>query len=133
MLFRSLPQSALQEYAASMPPSPTSLSPPDVRLQLFFLTVPVLSYPQATLNTFCQKSPALRRRIFCFFKHALRFQYLYFIVAHCYLQRKLTSLIRLKCYSVTVHTPLSPEVFWHEYAKIPRHASQNSIAAGNLE
>ncbi len=25
------------------------------------------------------------------------------------------------------------EVFWHEYAKIPRHTSQNSIAAGNLE
>ena len=23
--------------------------------------------------------------------------------------------------------------FWHEYAKIPRHTSQNSIAAGNLE
>ena len=32
-----------------------------------------------------------------------------------------------------VHTPLSREVFWHEYAKIPRHTSQNSIAAGNLE
>ena len=30
-------------------------------------------------------------------------------------------------------TPLSREVFWHEYAKIPRHTSQNSIAAGNLE
>ena len=25
---------------------------------------------------------------------------------------------------VTVHTPLSREVFWHEYAKIPRHTSQ---------
>jgi len=24
-------------------------------------------------------------------------------------------------------------VFWHEYAKIPRHTSQNSIATGNLE
>ena len=36
-------------------------------------------------------------------------------------------------YFVTVHTPLSREVFWHEYAKIPRHTSQNSIAAGNLE
>ena len=36
-------------------------------------------------------------------------------------------------YQVTVHTPLSREVFWHEYAKIPRHTSQNSIAAGNLE
>ena len=34
---------------------------------------------------------------------------------------------------VTVHTPLFREVFWHEYAKIPRHTSQNSIAAGNLE
>ena len=34
---------------------------------------------------------------------------------------------------VAVHTPLSREVFWHEYAKIPRHTSQNSIAAGNLE
>ena len=28
---------------------------------------------------------------------------------------------------------LSREVFWHEYAKIPRHTSQNSIAVGNLE
>ncbi|MFR0807127.1 MAG: hypothetical protein ACLSIC_08515 [Blautia wexlerae] len=35
--------------------------------------------------------------------------------------------------NVTVHTPLSREAFWHEYAKIPRHTSQNSIAAGNLE
>ena len=34
---------------------------------------------------------------------------------------------------VTVHIPLSREVFWHEYAKIPRHTSQNSIATGNLE
>ena len=34
---------------------------------------------------------------------------------------------------VAVYTPLSREVFWHEYAKIPRHTSQNSIAAGNLE
>ena len=34
---------------------------------------------------------------------------------------------------VTVHIPLSREVFWHEYAKIPRHTSQKSIAAGNLE
>ena len=33
----------------------------------------------------------------------------------------------------SVHTPLFREVFWHEYAKIPRHTSQNSIAAGNLE
>ena len=26
-----------------------------------------------------------------------------------------------------------PARCWHEYAKIPRHTSQNSIAAGNLE
>ncbi|WP_368200179.1 hypothetical protein, partial [Blautia wexlerae] len=39
----------------------------------------------------------------------------------------------LSRYHVTVHTPLSREVFWHEHAKIPRHTSQNSIAAGNLE
>ena len=39
----------------------------------------------------------------------------------------------LRVLLVTVHTPLFREVFWHEYAKIPRHTSQNSIAAGNLE
>ena len=33
---------------------------------------------------------------------------------------------------VIVHTPLFREVFWHEYAKILRHTSQNSIAAGDL-
>ena len=38
-----------------------------------------------------------------------------------------------KSMDVTVHTPLSREVFWHEYAKIPRHTSQNSIATGNLK
>ena len=39
-----------------------------------------------------------------------------------------------ECYNKdTVHAPLSREVFWHEYAKIPRHTSQNSIAASNLE
>ena len=38
-----------------------------------------------------------------------------------------------KSMDVTVHTPLSREVFWHEYAKIPRHTSQSSIATGNLE
>ena len=31
----------------------------------------------------------------------------------------------------THHCPA--RCFWHEYAKIPRHTSQNSIAAGNLE
>ena len=25
---------------------------------------------------------------------------------------------------VTVHTPLSREVFWHKYAKIPRHTAR---------
>ena len=25
---------------------------------------------------------------------------------------------------VTVHTPLFREVFWHEYAKIPRHTAR---------
>ena len=34
---------------------------------------------------------------------------------------------------IVIFTPLFREVFWHEYAKIPRHTSQNSIAAGNLE
>ena len=34
---------------------------------------------------------------------------------------------------VTVHIPLSSEVFWTEYATIPTHTRQNSIAAGNLE
>jgi len=28
---------------------------------------------------------------------------------------------------ITVHTPLSREVFWHKYAKILRHTSQNSF------
>ena len=33
---------------------------------------------------------------------------------------------------MTVQNPLSREVFWHEYAKIPRHACQNSIAKGDF-
>ena len=33
---------------------------------------------------------------------------------------------------VTVQNPLSREVFWHEYAKIPRHARQNSITKGDF-
>ena len=62
----------------------------------------------------------------------------------CYMQRTekvqdrktITYIIQMNAFEkffVTVHTPLSREVFWHEYAKIPRHTSQNSIAAGNLE
>ena len=27
-------------------------------------------------------------------------------------------------YIVIVHTPLSREAFWHEYAKIPRHTAR---------
>ena len=33
---------------------------------------------------------------------------------------------------VTIQNPLSREVFWHENAKIPRHASQNPIATGDF-
>ncbi len=33
---------------------------------------------------------------------------------------------------VTVQDPLSREAFWHVYAKIPRHARQNSIAKGDF-
>ena len=58
--------SSLQEYAASMPPSPASLSPPDVRLQLFFLTVPVLSYPQATLKPSAKNPPPCGEGFFVF-------------------------------------------------------------------
>ena len=50
----------------------------------------------------------------------------------CYVKYFLHFLYFFKSH-VTVHTPLFREVFWHEYAKIPRHTSQNSIAAGNLE
>ena len=42
------------------------------------------------------------------------------------------SLRRLVTIVVTVQTPLSREVFWHEYAKIPRHTRQNSIAKGDF-
>ncbi len=43
----------------------------------------------------------------------------------------LSSVIIQLLFYVTVHISLFREVFWHEYAKIPRHTSQNSIAAGN--
>ncbi len=33
---------------------------------------------------------------------------------------------------VTVQNSLSREVFWHVYAKIPRHTCQNSIAQGEF-
>ena len=54
----------------------------------------------------------------------------YYNAGNLYKQRLSVILLR---FTVTVHTPLSREVFWYEYAKIPRHTSQNSIAAGNLE
>ena len=54
----------------------------------------------------------------------------YYNAGNFYKQRLSVILLR---FTVTVHIPLSREVFWHEYAKIPRHTSQNSIAAGNLE
>ena len=34
---------------------------------------------------------------------------------------------------ITVHTPLSREVFWHKYAKIPRHTSKNAITEGDFK
>ena len=39
-------------------------------------------------------------------------------------------------FAVTVHTPLSREVFWHENAKIPRHTARiyaNSINSVHCE
>ena len=39
----------------------------------------------------------------------------------------------LRGFEITVQTTRIREVFWHEYAKITRPTSQNSIAAGNLE
>ena len=57
--------------------------------------------------------------------------YTYVSITYSYFQGILYSFYFINCMEVTVHTPLSREVFWHEYAKIPRHTSQNSIAAGN--
>ncbi len=34
---------------------------------------------------------------------------------------------------VTIQQPLSHEVFWHEYAKIPRHTSKNAITEGDFK
>ena len=48
----------------------------------------------------------------------------YYNAGNLYKQRLSVILLR---FTVTVHTPLFREVFWHEYAKIPRHTSQNSI------
>ena len=33
---------------------------------------------------------------------------------------------------VTIQQPLSLEVFWHKYAKIPRHTSKNAITEGDF-
>ena len=35
-------------------------------------------------------------------------------------------------FEVTIQKVVSREVFWHEYAKIPRHTSQNAITEGDL-
>ena len=37
------------------------------------------------------------------------------------------------CKTVTIQEPLYREVFWHEYAKIPRHTSQNAITDGDFK
>ena len=37
------------------------------------------------------------------------------------------------CTFVTIQQPLYREVFWHEYAKIPRHTSQNAITEGDFK
>ena len=34
---------------------------------------------------------------------------------------------------VTIQQPLSREVFWHKYAKIPRHTSKNTITEGDFK
>ena len=34
---------------------------------------------------------------------------------------------------VTIQQPLSREVFWHIYAKIPRHTSKNAITEGDFK
>lgn len=34
---------------------------------------------------------------------------------------------------VTIQQPLSREVFWHIYAKIPRRTSKNAITKGDLK
>ena len=41
-----------------------------------------------------------------------------------YCIRNLQYIAETMNYCVTVHTPLSREVFWHENAKIPRHTAR---------
>ena len=41
-------------------------------------------------------------------------------------------VLRLYGIFVTVQNPLFREVFWHEYAKIPRHSRQNAITKGDF-
>ena len=45
--------------------------------------------------------------------------YTYVSITYSYFQGILYSFYFINCMEVTVHTPLSREVFWHEYAKIP--------------
>ena len=44
----------------------------------------------------------------------------------------LSSVIIQLLFYVTVHISLFREVFWHEYAKIPRVARKNPIAEGDF-
>ena len=50
--------------------------------------------------------------------------YTYVSITYSYFQGILYSFYFINCMEVTVHTPLFREVFWHEYAKIPRHTAQ---------
>ena len=53
----------------------------------------------------------------------------YYNAGNLYKQRLSVILLR---FTVTVHIPLSREVFWHEYAKIPRVTRKNPIARGDF-
>ena len=53
----------------------------------------------------------------------------YYNAGNLYKQRLSVILLR---FTVTVHIPLSREVFWHEYAQIPRVARKNPIAEGDF-
>ena len=48
------------------------------------------------------------------------------------IQRCQASKIVFYCLNVTIQKPLFREVFWHEYAKIPRVACKNPIAKGGF-
>ena len=62
-------------------------------------------------------------------------QYLFTMLAGLFLgsRRGMISVVAYMLLGLAGLPILSREVFWHEYAKIPRHTSQNSIAVGNRE